>query len=119
MEGGALRPWEKLYWGVFVVAISALLFGRLRTPAPAPPAPELEEAKSAAKAERARAVAAGGSVTQGEDDPFDGLVPEVRRGRRPRPGEGGNGRAVLLCWDAGAQLMTRSGEFRFRLRILR
>ena len=30
MEGGELKPWEKMYWGVFVVAIALLLFNRLK-----------------------------------------------------------------------------------------
>ncbi len=29
MEGGKLKPWEKLYWGVFAVAMASLLFNRL------------------------------------------------------------------------------------------
>ena len=32
-EGGGLRTWEKLYWGVFVTAISVFLFSRLLSPA--------------------------------------------------------------------------------------
>lgn len=80
LQGGALRPWEKFYWGVFVVAISLVLFNRLRDP-PVPPDPAIKEAKEAAKAERARQVLAGASLVDGEDDPFEGMTPEVSRGR--------------------------------------
>jgi hypothetical protein len=31
-DGTGLRTWEKLYWGVFVTAISVFLFSRLATP---------------------------------------------------------------------------------------
>lgn len=37
MEGGELKPWEKLYWGVFVVAIALLLFNRLKDGEPEEP----------------------------------------------------------------------------------
>ena len=48
-DGKGLRTWEKLYWGVFVTAISVFLFSRLLLPGakkeedpvrpPPPPAP--------------------------------------------------------------------------------
>ena len=31
-DGKGLRTWEKLYWGVFVTAISVFLFSRLLLP---------------------------------------------------------------------------------------
>jgi hypothetical protein len=42
LQGGALRWWEKMYWGVFVVGISLILFNRLeweKEPDPVRPRP--------------------------------------------------------------------------------
>lgn len=33
-DNKGLRTWEKVYWGVFVTAISALLFSRIVKPTP-------------------------------------------------------------------------------------
>lgn len=82
MEGGpgGLRTWEKLYWGVFVVAISVFLFNRLRTWSPEEAA--VDEEKEARKAERARMILAGASIGIGDDgeDLFEGLTPaEVQK----------------------------------------
>ena len=89
MSGGALRPWEKVYWGVFVAGLAVLLFNRLREAPKAPPDPAIAAAKEAAKVDRARLVLAGASVTEGEEDPFEGLAPEVGL-------LGGIGRAVSV-----------------------
>eukprot|EP00887_Chlorella_sp_A99_P002277 scaffold10.g2277.t1 len=73
MEGGKLRPWEKLYWGVFVAGMALFLFNRL-------PKEKEEEKVDEGKEERkraaAQAAAVGGSLIEGEEDPFDGLAPE-------------------------------------------
>lgn len=74
MEGGALKPWEKLYWGVFVSAVALFLFNRLREGEPAEVV--VDEEREARKAELARLVLAGRSVLEGEEDLFDGLTPE-------------------------------------------
>ena len=83
MQGtGGLRTWEKVYWGVFVVAISLFLFNRLRDVQPEEP--QVDEKKEALKREKARMVLAGGSVVnfnnageeEEEEDPFEGLSPE-------------------------------------------
>jgi hypothetical protein len=79
LEGGTggLRTWEKLYWGVFVVAVSFFLFNRLRENAPEEPAIDTE-AIERRKEEHARTVLAGAPalVPWGEEDPFDGMSPE-------------------------------------------
>lgn len=74
LQGGALRPWEKLYWGVFVVAVSLFLFNRLDPWEKE--GPKVDEEKEAKKADMARLVLAGASVIEEEDDLFDGLSPE-------------------------------------------
>ena len=77
MEGaGGLRTWEKLYWGVFVVAISIFLFNRVRDWNEEEP--EIDNSLEKLKEERARSVLAGATtlVPWGEDDPFDGMTPE-------------------------------------------
>lgn len=72
-RGTPLRTWEKLYWGVFVTAISLFLFNRLK---PDPVEAKVDEDKEARKLEAARAVLAGRSFTEGEEDPFEGLGPQ-------------------------------------------
>ena len=37
LQGGALKWWEKLYWGVFVVGISLILFNRIEWEKPPDP----------------------------------------------------------------------------------
>lgn len=82
MQGsGGLRTWEKMYWGVFVVAISLFLFNRLRDVQPEEP--QVDEKKETLKREKARMVLAGGSVVnfsyagdEEEEDPFEGLSPQ-------------------------------------------
>ncbi len=81
MEGtGKLRTWEKLYWGVFVVAISIFLFNRAHewTKSDDKNNEEEDAAKEEARKARAREVAAGASalVPWGSDDPLDGMTPE-------------------------------------------
>ena len=108
MSGGALRPWEKLYWGVFVAGLAVLLFNRLREAPKPPPDPAIAAAKEAAKAERARMVLSGGSVIEGEEDPFDGLAPEVSSGlleeREPRIGHCLELGCRLEAWAHGSVL---------------
>lgn len=72
-RGTPLRTWEKLYWGVFVTAIALFLFNRLK---PNPQEAKVDEDKEAKKLAAARAVLAGRSFTEGEDDPFEGLAPK-------------------------------------------
>ncbi|DBA85480.1 TPA: hypothetical protein ACH3X2_000427 [Trebouxia sp. C0005] len=72
-RGTPLRTWEKLYWGIFVTAISLFLFNRLK---PDPVEAKIDEDKEARKLEAARAVLAGRSFTEGEEDPFEGLGPQ-------------------------------------------
>lgn len=81
MQGGALSSWEKMYWGVFVVAISVFLFNR----AGHFTSPEKDvdavarEAKELEKQKRARLILAGASMLDDDDDdPFEGLTPKVR-----------------------------------------
>lgn len=87
MEGGKLKPWEKFYWGAFVVAISLFLFNRLPSMSGSSEEdnkedPEVAKQIEEKKKEAARRVAAGESlldITQGNDgvDPFDGEDPGV------------------------------------------
>ncbi|KAI3431299.1 hypothetical protein D9Q98_004358 [Chlorella vulgaris] len=79
LQGGELRWWEKMYWGVFVVGIALILFNRLEWEKVPDPAIEerrklLEEQRMAA----ARIVLAGKSilVPWGTDDPFGGMSPQ-------------------------------------------
>lgn len=79
LQGGELKWWEKMYWGVFVVGIALILFNRIeweKTPDPA-----IEERKKRREAERleaARMVLAGKTilVPWGTDDPFVGMTPQ-------------------------------------------
>ncbi|PRW05773.1 ankyrin repeat family [Chlorella sorokiniana] len=79
LQGGELKWWEKMYWGVFVVGIALILFNRIeweKTPDPA-----IEERRKRREAERqeaARMVLAGKSilVPWGTDDPFVGMTPQ-------------------------------------------
>lgn len=87
MEGGKLKPWEKLYWGAFVLAISLFLFNRLPSMFDSSSEedkedPEVVKKREESKKEAARRVAAGESlldIVQGNGgvDPFDGEDPEV------------------------------------------
>ena len=77
LEGtGELRTWEKLYWGVFVVAVSLFLFNRVRDWNQEEP--EVDTSKETRKEERARMVLAGDTVLVpwGQEDPFEGMTPE-------------------------------------------
>lgn len=77
IEGtGDLRLWEKIYWGVFVVAISLFLFNRLRDWNTEEP--EEDTSKEQRKEERARMVLAGDTVLVpwGDEDPFEGMTPQ-------------------------------------------
>jgi len=87
MEGGKLKPWEKLYWGAFVVAVSLFLFNRLPSMFDSSSEenkedPEAVKKREESKKEAARRVAAGESLLEivqgnGGVDPFDGEDPEV------------------------------------------
>jgi hypothetical protein len=87
MEGGKLKPWEKLYWGAFVVAVSLFLFNRLPSMFDSSSEenkedPEAVKKREEGKKEAARRVAAGESLLEivqgnGGVDPFDGEDPEV------------------------------------------
>ncbi|PSC71979.1 L-galactose dehydrogenase [Micractinium conductrix] len=79
LQGGDLRWWEKLYWGVFVVGIALILFNRIEWEKE--PDPKVEERKVAletARQETARMVLAGKSilVPWGTDDPFADMSPQ-------------------------------------------
>eukprot|EP00890_Picochlorum_soloecismus_P001429 jgi/Picsp_1/2287/NSC_05751-R1_protein len=78
MQGGSLSSWEKLYWGVFVVAISVFLFNRAGHFTSSEKDGDGEaEAKELEKQKRARLVLAGASMLDDEDDdPFEGLTPK-------------------------------------------
>lgn len=41
MEGGALKTWEKAYWGVFVFGMSIFLYNRLRAWGSTPEPPKV------------------------------------------------------------------------------
>lgn len=81
MQGGALSSWEKMYWGVFVVAISVFLFNRAGHFTSSEKDDDAEaEAKELEKQKRARLILAGASMLDDDDDddPFEGLTPKVR-----------------------------------------
>lgn len=78
MEGsGGLKTWEKLYWGVFVVAISVFLFNRAREWNVDEKDSKIDEEREAKKLEKARLVLLGANMLEEEEDPFDGLSPQV------------------------------------------
>ena len=80
MQGGSLSSWEKMYWGVFVVAISVFLFNRAgHFNSPEKKEDAEAEAKELEKQKRARLILAGASMLDDDDDdPFEGLTPKVR-----------------------------------------
>lgn len=83
LSGGELSTWEKWYWGVFVLAIAVFLLNRAGGIGNSSSGPTQDESERAEKLElekqqKARLVLAGGSMLDEEDDPFEGLSPEVR-----------------------------------------
>ena len=74
---GGLRPWEKVYWGLFVTALAALGYSRLFRSADKPPPPSAG-ARDAARRAAVRPLLAGAPlfVLDDEDDPFDGDTPD-------------------------------------------
>lgn len=79
LEGGpgGLRPWEKVYWGLFVTALAGLGYSRLVRAEPPPPSPT-DDAREAARRAAVRPLLVGAPlfVLDGEADPFDGETPE-------------------------------------------
>ncbi|KAK9808753.1 hypothetical protein WJX72_003037 [[Myrmecia] bisecta] len=73
-SGKPLRTWEKVYWGLFVGAITLLLFNRLRDTEPV--VEPVDEDKEAARERVARMVLAGKSLLDDSKDAFEGLSPK-------------------------------------------
>ena len=77
MEGGKLNTWEKLYWAAFAGGMCLLAYNHLPDLWRKKEVPKVDEDKEARKKERARLILAGRSLLETDEDPFDGLTPQV------------------------------------------
>lgn len=102
MEGGKLHWWEKAYWVAFAGCLGLLAYNHLPGYF-AKEAPKVDEEKEARKREAARMVLAGHSLLDSEDDPFDGLSPEVRPGDVPVSGAAVAAAAAVCVYCGGAR----------------
>jgi len=78
MDGtpGPLKSWERYYWGVFVSALAFLLFSRLTGRDEVVVDHEEEARKAKQKLRAARLMMAGQTLSQEEEEHFEGMTPQ-------------------------------------------